>query len=1685
MGKGGGLRLSREQYSGSFPATRVIPPPKASSAPIITGVSAFSKGKGILHPLSTSLKDEDDDIDTNVFFDQLLSGVAASQEASTSESGQATAPTRELRFCYYNIKGLLAAKKSIIHVKAKPLRVVEADISVEEEPKFSLACNPGQNFPTVRSQERIRYIRKQVSIDPEEADSLVITAMEKPDVERCAVDVSFDKEASPTHSTNRSVPCMKDKLLATTVPISTVRSSPGAEVIHVANKTADSGLNLSDVKKGKRGEPEESQENRVQIVDETPEAAATLLMLKEESQSQMHAFIYSSTSEPSFLPDRDRESDDASLLCRSQNESKWSVPTSEHLKEPEREEAHVLGTTMSVDTVRTGTFVEEKHGMDLPSPKVDTTIMESGSTAAANQGLFSRAKDDNLPVIGEGLVSVPAMLKETNNAFSDIESGKSTEEVVVEKEDEVDAALPLSEEKEVAPYLINEAAVAETPVVDPRSTILGNNVVTKEAKELVNESEADNINSAITKDSAFAAANEISQEILKPDIPFQGDEEASPFPEAPLQISDDIAGKPLNFYVDTAHQETQNNQSNEMEPQFIEQSSISNSWRSFIQDLMSESANSSGSATHQVLETVKDEVSASVNVKSCGLESKAFTDAEEEDVMTVMNEAKSIEAPLSVPHQIKVENYSDAEETFKDSLGRETEKVLSSEIEEAEAQLGHDTAIPMLEVINETEAGVQNSLVQDKDVELPLSISRNSIDVKEAKPNHALNSEALYFQEKFLLVKDAAPLVKVSVEDFEELKSPEAEEKNIEAPMTEVFVQKAIIEETQAIEVEIQEAAAPVVGSPTPEPLVEDIKEAPTTPDAVAGIAPFLQEREVGLPLTTVEFIAEPISKSKESLVLTEEAKAVSEFKPEIPVVEENLLHVNPETTLVKAVAPVEQPLVDNSKDAKAPVVVEAFKELIAEALVTKPNIYEDPPVGQSLTEESGEPLVKALIVDPLIEENKEVDSASQVITGETPVLEKREVEISLAVSEPVPEPLSGLISSEKDALASAPARVVEMDVTEDSESSEDSEMDSEEDSDVSEDSSASENDSVDIEDSDKDSDGEDSEENSDDSDEDSSESEDSSCSEEDRSESEEESSVSEEDVVKKARSVEECAFGEDTIPVKVSVPVDEASTGNLLKTETATVGIEQEVASSESANFKCLEREIEGKINRVSLPQTTNEENDDESSLVTKDFVEGFATPVAEDVTIADPQASVSEKSLPVTETISIKEAVDEKPEVLKSSAVVEVSQLEKVDASPSKYEFSQAPANSSTEELPQAILNSEALVMDTRSVKEIGVVEPITNRSLELGVHTIESPEEAEDVQIRRLLQESTVSGAADNQTSPSAEDGTCYETSARSPRIERKFSRSKEASVDVHSEDSEKQDAKSDLLKKVDAVDHPFLSLNHSEEYAGVAQVPETDPTLDKKWSQEVSVDVVLPDEPIEVEMDSVDERKASTVETEQSLASEKPGSILDRVGPVYENLILELEAFSSCGKADESMEREVVCTQMESNDVNEIVPSTSKNSMLADSELVGERITRSSTDLRDERNPEKLLSFADWHEEKESAETADAVVADTEEEKIKVPGESKGVTEFTELSKQLEDTSIANGTIKEETQRIWNLKYLKSRPVMAQPRIVQPPKLAQSPQLKATTVVGLSWPPAPLEGEEYTDSDDEATNPRLVE
>lgn len=101
----------------------------------------------------------------------------------------------------------------------------------------------------------------------------------------------------------------------------------------------------------------------------------------------------------------------------------------------------------------------------------------------------------------------------------------------------------------------------------------------------------------------------------------------------------------------------------------------------------------------------------------------------------------------------------------------------------------------MLEVINEIEVGVQNFFVQDKDVEFFLSILWNSIDVKEVKFNYVFNFEVLYFQEKFLFVKDVVLFVKVLVEDFEELKLLEVEEKNIEVLMIEVFVQKVIIEE--------------------------------------------------------------------------------------------------------------------------------------------------------------------------------------------------------------------------------------------------------------------------------------------------------------------------------------------------------------------------------------------------------------------------------------------------------------------------------------------------------------------------------------------------------------------------------------------------------------------------------------------------------------------------------------------------------------------------------------------------------------------------------------------------------------------------------------------------------------------------------------------------------------------------
>lgn len=81
--------------------------------------------------------------------------------------------------------------------------------------------------------------------------------MEKFDVERCVVDVLFDKEVSLMYLINRSVLCMKDKLLVIIVFIFIVRFSLGVEVIYVVNKIVDLGLNLLDVKKGKRGEFEE------------------------------------------------------------------------------------------------------------------------------------------------------------------------------------------------------------------------------------------------------------------------------------------------------------------------------------------------------------------------------------------------------------------------------------------------------------------------------------------------------------------------------------------------------------------------------------------------------------------------------------------------------------------------------------------------------------------------------------------------------------------------------------------------------------------------------------------------------------------------------------------------------------------------------------------------------------------------------------------------------------------------------------------------------------------------------------------------------------------------------------------------------------------------------------------------------------------------------------------------------------------------------------------------------------------------------------------------------------------------------------------------------------------------------------------------------------------------------------
>jgi hypothetical protein len=212
--------------------------------------------------------------------------------------------------------------------------------------------------------------------------------------------------------------------------------------------------------------------------------------------------------------------------------------------------------------------------------------------------------------------------------------------------------------------------------------------------------------------------------------------------------------------------------------------------------------------------------------------------------------------------------------------------------------------------------------------------------------------------------------------------------------------------------------------------------------------------------------------------------------------------------------------------------------------------------------------------------------------------------------------------------------------------------------------------------------------------------------------------------------------------------------------------------------------------------------------------------------------------------------------------------------------------PRNGEVSHVVETELKSEALVLkekaspaldpqeEARYVEEFLVVKPASNMRLESEISATEGWQPG-NVQ------------TGNEEPKPDAE---CS-------RIERKFSCSEEASVDVHSEDSEKRGAMQDL-KAVSIVEsHALLLQESSEGFAGVAQEVETEPSLAVKWSYEVSVDVILPDEWVEVEMHSVAEPEASTAGRAPSDTPSPPGLLCTE--RENSNLITEHEAPSATG------------------------------------------------------------------------------------------------------------------------------------------------------------------------------------------
>ena len=197
---------------------------------------------------------------------------------------------------------------------------------------------------------------------------------------------------------------------------------------------------------------------------------------------------------------------------------------------------------------------------------------------------------------------------------------------------------------------------------------------------------------------------------------------------------------------------------------------------------------------------------------------------------------------------------------------------------------------------------------------------------------------------------------------------------------------------------------------------------------------------------------------------------------------------------------------------------------------------------------------------------------------------------------------------------------------------------------------------------------------------------------------------------------------------------------------------------------------------------------------------------------------------------------------------------------STPQNDEVFQVLETASTEASPQGVLKSEAPVFEkalpvvipqdeTRFFEEFSIVKPASNMRSESEICATE--ERGSDyVQTKNV-------------------ESKFEECS----RIERKFTCSEEASVDVHSGDSAKQDTTKDFLKAVNTVDLAFPLQKSSEEFAGVAREAELRHTLAAKWIHEVSIDVFIPDAWVEVEMSSVTEPEASTAGIAPSLASEK--------------------------------------------------------------------------------------------------------------------------------------------------------------------------------------------------------------------